>query len=472
MKQAIVILHGMGEQVPMATLNAFVRAVWTTDLDLNDADRPATGTEGRRVANASWARPDPRNSSTELRRITTESDKSGNKTDFYEYYWAHMIEGTTWEHVATWIRDLLFRNPCRRVPRRVLHAWIVLWLITLVVAGATLWGLLPGPEEPRPGLVVLSALGGMAVSAFVSSVLIKRFGDVARYVKALPPNVARRHEIRQTGVDLLDRLIDSGEYARIVVVAHSLGTIVGYDILAMLFARRNTVSNKGAARDMPQPHRDALEEAIRAALAGTLPLDVATFQDMQAAALAEARDQGLKWPITDFVTLGAPLTHAEFLMAESRKDLRERQRQRLLPTCPPTMEYDDTTRLRHFTYSRLAGRQPLDRRRPHHAALFAYTRWTNLYSDERCLLTGDLISGPVAEAFGLEGAESVVRGARDIGVLPALTATGRKAEGHRRVFFSHNDYWDMDKGSDTGAPEVPHHIAELRKAVAILQEKG
>lgn len=28
MKQAVVILHGMGEQIPMETLNGFVKKVW------------------------------------------------------------------------------------------------------------------------------------------------------------------------------------------------------------------------------------------------------------------------------------------------------------------------------------------------------------------------------------------------------------------------------------------------------------
>jgi tellurite resistance protein TehA-like permease len=76
------------------------------------------------------------------------------------------------------------------VPKRAFHAWVVLWIIALAVIGFTLWGLWPKAEAPRPWVAWVSALLGMAVSAFISAVLIKRFGDVARYVKALPPNVA------------------------------------------------------------------------------------------------------------------------------------------------------------------------------------------------------------------------------------------------------------------------------------------
>ncbi len=462
MKQAIVILHGMGEQIPMTTLNSFVKAVWTTDGTLVDRQKPDPNSGKGRKGNVAWAKPDDRNSSTELRRITTERDSAGNYTDFYEYYWAHMMQGTTWEHVSTWIRDLLLRNPATRVPKRVFHAWVVLWIISLAVVGLTLWGLWPKAEAPRPWVSWVSALLGMAVSAFISAVLIKRFGDVARYVKALPPNVAKRHAIRQAGVDLLARLIESKDYDRIVVVAHSLGAIVAYDILAQLYTHYNSTGGSGS-----QPERDALEKMLREGLE-VGHLDIDAYQAQQARALAEARAQGAPWIITDFVTLGAPLAHAEFLMAESRGDLRTRQRDRLLPTCPPTLEYDGTTKMRHFTYSHERDRKPGDRRTPHHAALFAYTRWTNLYSDEKAILKGDLISGPLSKAFGLEGEAGVISGIRDIGVLPALNSDGGVARGHRRPFFSHNNYWALDKGTETGSVAVPHHIAELRRALRLL----
>lgn len=480
MRQAVIILHGMGEQIPMQTLNTFVRSVWSTDRELVVRDRPDPNTGGRRIENACWAKPDPRNSSTELRRITTESDRRGNYTDFYEFYWAHLMHGTTWEHVQSWIMDLLLRNPLRRVPRSVLHAWLALWLIVLIAAFFAIRGMLPADDGEVPAWrIIASGLGGVAVAAFVSNVLIKRFGDVARYVKAKPPNVARRQEIRAEGVALLDRLMSSGEYDRIVVVAHSLGTIVAYDVLSMLFARYNNVLDDGGNVEMQQPERHLLEEMIRRAAGfqladGTctaaVPLDVDAYQTQQAKVMAEARAQGSRWIVSDFVTLGAPLTHAEFLMAESHEDLRNRQSARLLPTCPPVLEFDGTTKLRHVTYDprNTEGRAPTDRRVPHHAALFAQTRWTNLYSQERGLVMGDLISGPVGEAFGLEVETHVVRGIRDISVLPCLDEAGRVAKGHRRSFFSHNNYWRADKGTETGDQDVPHHIAELRTALGLL----
>lgn len=82
MTQPIVILHAMGEQIPRTTLNFFVRSVWTTDTALVEPGKPDPSTGKPRRGNASWAKPDERNSSTELRRITTESDSNRTKTDF------------------------------------------------------------------------------------------------------------------------------------------------------------------------------------------------------------------------------------------------------------------------------------------------------------------------------------------------------------------------------------------------------
>ncbi|MEP3427411.1 MAG: hypothetical protein ABJN98_01925 [Roseibium sp.] len=117
--------------------------------------------------------------------------------------------------------------------------------MALVVIAVTLYGMWPKQEAAEPWVSFAVSLTGLGLAAFISNVLIKRFGDVARYVKAWPPNVAKRHMIRQAGVDLLIRLIDSKdskgneEYDRIVLVAHSLGTVVAYDIISMVFDHYN-----------------------------------------------------------------------------------------------------------------------------------------------------------------------------------------------------------------------------------------
>ena len=70
-------------------------------------------------------------------------------------------------------------------------------------------------------------------------------GDAARYFRNSPANVAVRREIRKQAVDTLEDLHLSNRYDRIVVVAHSLGTVVAYDMLRAYYSRIN--------QDIPDP---------------------------------------------------------------------------------------------------------------------------------------------------------------------------------------------------------------------------
>jgi hypothetical protein len=484
MKQAVVIIHGMGEQIPMETLNGFVDAVWTTDGSLVDQDKPDpnTGVTPRTVvSNASWSKPDRRNRSYELRVVTTETGSSGNRIDFFEYYWAHLIVDTTWAQVRAWIFELMLRNPKRDVPRGVLPVWILLWLIAVVGGVVFLFTLRPAQPGEQPNwLGAIAVAAGTAILGWLIGFLVNYFGDVARYVKAKPRNVARRQEIRENGVQLLETLMGFGpdgrlkpkaqrDYDRIVVVAHSLGTIVAYDILTHAFARVNSFADRNA-EPFPQDSRVALEQMIRDGLAAP-PADpdkwIGDFQKAQAAARKELNETDNPWIVSDFVTLGSPLTHAEFLLVRDRASLGEAKKQRILPTCPPTLEFDRKTELHHFTYpGPLAGRgkghDPRAPRIPHHGAPFAYTRWTNLYSKPWGILWGDIISGPLGEAFGLEGALGKLRGIRDIPVMPLLDPAGKPSRGERRPFFSHTKYWRVRKPPDGNA-----HIEALRRTLRL-----
>ena len=141
------------------------------------------------------------------------------------------------------------------------------------------------------------------------------------------------------------------------------------------------------------------------------------------------------WRITDLVTLGSPLTYAEFLLAKNSKEFSEAKDQREFPTCPPRRndERDDEKKHgEHGLLKRVLPGKASERGQVsilHHGALFACTRWTNLY------FPGDIIGGPLAfvphpcnpservELFGL--------GVRDVELQ------GRSA--HRKV--SHVKYW-------------------------------
>jgi hypothetical protein len=158
----------------------------------------------------------------------------GPRVDFFEFYWADLAEGTTVHEVWDWLRTLLLRWP-RQVPKGLMGAWLLLWAAALVVAILSLLALSPWPGGVWHAVFAAAAvLVGWVMQYMVSPYV----GDVARYVRADPRNIAMRRAIRERGLKLLGDLHASGAYNRIILVAHSLGTIIAYDLVSLLWAVR------------------------------------------------------------------------------------------------------------------------------------------------------------------------------------------------------------------------------------------
>ena len=154
------------------------------------------------------------------------------------------------------------------------------------------------------------------------------------------------------------------------------------------------------------------------------------------------------WKISDLVTLGSPLSSAEFLVTDGHDDFTRMKIERVLPTAPP-QAYDES---RGALYP-----DPQRGLCAHHAAVFAAVRWTNLYdrADSPLFILGDAISGP------LGGADRFGPAVRDVKVEITWGRLGWR-------LFTHNFYW-----TDTaavGAPPAPH-ITAFRQAVG-LEAKG
>ena len=432
-KTAIMLIHGMGEPRPMETLWSFVDAVWSTDADLVDAYNGAV-----------YAKPDTISDSFDLRRVTTRYWKSRTgedkrRIDFFEFYWAHLMTGNTLRHTLSWIVGLFIRRPSS-VPPALFHLWVV--GTVLLVAGMVLFGLngfapqlierFVGRDTALWLSAALTAAGAVA-GAWLAPVA----GDAARYFSPTPDNVEARQAIMRKGVDVLERLTRSGEYDRIVLVGHSLGSAIGLDILHHSFGR---IPPERLARS----HRDAAVSGELSALektAGRLSegkakqSDYAEAQHRYFKALAEGwQTRDAAWLVSDFVTLGCPLSKADVLLAKEPTMFDELKERRQVPTCPPRLEQKEPPR---FSYA-LHG----DARIPHFGAVFGPTAWTNIHFPSRLVVMGDVISGPVAPLFGK-------------GVLDVEVPIG----GMR---FRHNDYW----ANPNGKP-VPTWITELRLALAI-----
>ena len=435
--QALVFIHGIGEQLPMETLRRFAEAVLP--------DPPQGGPKY-------FSKPDPLSESLELRKL---QDRSQPRTHLFEYYWAYKVEGTTFGHVGTWLSSLLFRRP-NRVPPHLRPLWLLSWLllvVAIVSAGAGVAEYV-GEFTSRLPSFAISAASAVALSLLQASVLY-RLGDAARYLSPHPRNIKLRQTIRADGIRLLRNIHESGEYDRVIVVGHSLGSVIAYDILKHLWqdynrdyrepcgSEQKALANLEAAGDALQTDREG--ETLDA------------YVDAQVRLWWELRALGNPWLVTDLVTAGSPLAHAALLLADDATDLALRQSQRELPTAPPVAEIErrggeERRRYAFRVWEPYAGGVHL--RALHHAGLFACTRWTNLYFPSTWGLFGDIVGGPLRPWFG--------PGIRDIAVRSSNTLRAH-------TLLAHTSYWHLDRaeGARASSPgrKRPLALAALRDAL-------
>lgn len=323
------------------------------------------------------------------------------------------------------------------------------------------------------GLFVGAAV--VITSATTMPFIRQVMGDSSRYLRPAPDNIAARAAIREAGVGLLDRIHRDNDYDRVVIVAHSLGSIIAYDVLLQFWARqaRHWFADEGLGDIF-----DDVERAVRAvydAESATPPRPTLmqllglTPDDRGAriranAALAEARRRlrheqrrftarlaaraDKPWLITDLVTLGSPLTYAKFVLCDSDAEFDDKRRTLLeLPSCPPLPFSRSKDTPPGFTFPRRRGVQGPPIRSPRHDAVFAAVRWTNLYFPSVGGFWGDMIGGPIAPMFG-PGVEDV-----EVDGEPALRG------------FVHNLYWI----NPHGRARDPSHVQALRKALALSE---
>ena len=427
-RQAVVIIHGIGEQRPMETLRSFVFGVLGAEFRAN----------GKRTF---YSKPDPNAENFELRRYRAFDRNSD--TDFVEFYWQHQMPVASWAFILSWLW-LLMTRPASAMPRRFRFLWVIAWLLAVVFAAAVVGDILRWLGVAVPELGSTPKLGGAAALLFASLGFIVRafIGDAAIYLNPHPRTVAARNAIRSSGVELIERLQGDGRYNRLVIVGHSLGSIIGYDILSFSWHRASEAFRKKveagqvAAPSLKQPR---LKRAEALAKAGEPDLP-STWPSATRELAEEMRALGVTWMVTDFITLGSPLAHASLLLARGPDDLERRKGERELPTCPPVE--DDGT---HFSYSRTgpgASGGTIRLRVPDHAALFGLTAWTNLYFPCRSFIRGDLVGGPVGAQFGK-------------GVIERPVST-KVWKG----FLSHTFYWTRYPGSEDDPDSAPRRLVE------------
>ncbi|NOZ31527.1 MAG: hypothetical protein GXP01_00315 [Alphaproteobacteria bacterium] len=506
-RQAIVVVHGQGEQRPMGTIRDFVKVLWQFNANLMPQKGAGADKDGQNI----WIVPDSKSGLYELQRITTPPH-NGRKTDFFELYYADLLNENSLRNLWRWLRRLLWIDPTE-VPDDVRAPWTLFWVFSLVAIVLFWTAVLSVSQlihtnwiavalEPRalPGLI----LGGGALAvllvpkffrgagwlnkvppfaivvavtlsimwvylnypvAWVINLLVVEFyvalrlllpyfGDAASYLSAQTQTVQSRQSVRNRGLRLLRALHDDPAYDRVVVIGHSLGSVLAYDLLHILWREG------GPTKDNPPADASALL-AVDAFVAGAdkhgwQAGDVERYQGLQWAAFNQLRCQRgaaqqdgagtcpAGWKVSDFIALGSPLASAQFLITQDRADFERMKRERVLPTAP-AQPYD---RENLAVYTDAKGQKVA-----HHGAVFSVVRWANIFDpfDEALFLLGDPISGPVSgpDRFGN-------------GVLDRPVKIRRPGVWGR--FFTHSLYW-IETSADWVRPA--HHIKTLRQAVGI-----
>ena len=407
-RQAVVIVHGMGEQRPLDALTQFVKAALPV---------PVQNAEARPF----YSRPDLMTESYESRVFLAPpiKDEAGNvvrtQTEFYEYHWAHLMQGNTFSDMLPTFKRLMFQRPFR-VPKGLKVVWFLFWALLAFIGGViagTDWGVVEGGLSP--GSVIEAVLGGGFVGWIVTFLvtrlapksITKSFVDVVRYLDTSPRSYAVRADIRKGFLDLLIKLHNTGNYQRIVIVAHSLGGYIAYDGITYLWAHMNKLHRgtpargdanvpagldelEGAASDLPDDVRDG----------GVLGGDefVENYQAAQRALWLGLRAQGNPWLITDFITLGTPMYFADRLFTKNLDAFKAKVARWELPTCPPQDEGDPDNNV--FGHDRWFSWESRGRRVLYHGAPFAAVRWTNMYFPAAGRFFGDWFGERLAPLWG------------------------------------------------------------------------
>ena len=455
-KQAVVVIHGMGEQRPVETLNRFSRVLTP---------------EGKIF----YSKVDRLTESFEARRHLIPPQKGlGTQTEIYEYHWAHLMQGNQVGDLLPLLRRMLLPIPgwwgvpaalagvaaaflfvlsllgppeptaglpeqivlaviavaaiataLRYVPAGLTVLWLVIWSGIGWVAWAAVWGPLVDVVTGVETDWVRALIGG-GVAALVVTYLIGRtlptwitnsFVDVVRYLDTSPRSYQVRREIRAGIVDLLKALHDYRRYDRIVVVAHSLGSYIAYDAISHLWGEMAKLHEgpqlegplAGKCKGGAVPVGLAELEADASSLDGD-PAKVDRYQSSQRRLWTGIRQCGNPWLITDFVSFGSPMYFADRLYTRNRGQFELQVERDELPTCPPQSERKKCNNIHgtklFFSWNN-GGHRVL-----HDAAPFAVVRWTNLWYPAVVGFFGDWFGGRLAPLFGNGVKDLPVKGNR------------------------------------------------------------
>ena len=257
-RTAILVIHGMGQQNPFATLDLLVQRILDPLEQLNPGKTISVHHSLHKQEH--WAES----------RISLRLDGNQDQAvDCYEYYWAHETQRLiNLTEVFDWVldtgvgaQDFYVDNP------NLVHTggpfksgkfqkyWYLrqfAFSLGLFRLAAPLIGRLISsiPLIAKPSRAILNILGRVAEPFLVDSM-----GDVAIYTTA--DKKSQYYQVRQKilngAVEKARWLLESDEprYGRVVLIGHSLGSVIAYDVLNRINNQMNAgLVNKDLAKNI------------------------------------------------------------------------------------------------------------------------------------------------------------------------------------------------------------------------------
>lgn len=228
-KTAFVVIHGIGGHEPFQTLDTFVRGFWEVLKKHNDPLKIRW--QHRLLRHQEW-----------IENYVSLTAEGKPALDFYEYYWdCYMVHKIVIDDVLDWLNRASagaksFYKKMEEVAKRHDQAGIDLfrdgefsigaYLIVLGWLGRIL-RLFSLMHVPKAAWIVKPML------KFVSKFIVGLLGDIVIYTwtDARSKNYETRQKVLGGAVEQLKLLLKNSDYQRIIVVGHSLGSIIAYDAL-------------------------------------------------------------------------------------------------------------------------------------------------------------------------------------------------------------------------------------------------
>ena len=437
-KQAIVIIHGIGNQYPMETAKEFVENIKEdSDILYSSPDREANYFETRRLS------------------------LSQKKTDFYEFYWANLISEPKLGDLYSWVFRLLFvKKPSKRVE-------VLVWTIRIIMLAVLItFGFIIANDFKHfqeQGIPFLNSGIFAATSYIVLKFIVPKInskaaqtvGDAVKYLTPSPQNIESRYKIRKKGIQLLKKLHDkkdedgNPQYERIVIVGHSLGSVVAYDLITNLW---HDYMYEYHPEEFPvvQPILDEITTIINHShqhKEEAFPLEV--FQELQRKLFKEIKNLKNPWLVSDFISIGSPLCHGDYILTKNFEEFDKKTNYREYPLCPPKIEvrkkgneivkdYENAISFQANLFINIDSvREKKTMRFINHNSQFSFIQWTNIY------FQNDFVGGKLNDYFG--------KGIQNIHLNPKGNWFKRKLP-----FFSHTNYWSKSQ---------QHSIEEILKNI-------